>query len=325
MRKYLLTAAIGLGFVTSAIPAHASIILSLQGNPVAVTGGYDYTYTATLSSDEQLDKSVQPVFFTLYDFGAASLIGATGDLAATGAWAFTLNQNLTTYAQAVSPNNTSFDDVRATYKRFAAARVLARQHPGQSGHLHAVHHQHRSVRDHQQQPGCPTREAGARQRHQRHRHVQHRVRRGADARPRRWRAGTRFADDSGRRACGHGPQASPPQHRRLTPAGPPPCVAGHPLSDKSSPSPNRVVPMLQQSSTHVGALDVTGIGFASGVLCGTVASLAGYAGDTMVPACAAIAAVAAPALWFSAGVRLLRAIRRPRRLPVPAATNRLVA
>lgn len=115
MRKLLLGAVFGLGTAAAVFPANASIILSLLGNPVAVTGGFDYTYTATLSADEQLDKSVQPVFFTLYDFGASKLVTDTGDLAAAGAWAFTLNVNQTTSAQAVSPNNTSLFDVRANY------------------------------------------------------------------------------------------------------------------------------------------------------------------------------------------------------------------
>ena len=120
MRKYLMAAAVGFGSLASAFPAQASIILSSLGTPVAVTSGgavkgYDYTYNVTLSSDEQLDTSVQPVFFTLYDFGAATFEGATGDLATAGAWSHVLNKNQTTYAQGVLPNNTSLDDVRFSY------------------------------------------------------------------------------------------------------------------------------------------------------------------------------------------------------------------
>ena len=120
MRKYLLMAAIGLGSVASAVPADASIILSLVGNPVAakVNGviGFDYTYGATLSSDEELSPSSGPVFFTLYDFGQGTLVRETGDLATANDWSYTLNQNFTTYAQAVTPNNNAaIDDVRATY------------------------------------------------------------------------------------------------------------------------------------------------------------------------------------------------------------------
>ena len=109
-----MTAAIGLGFVASALPAQASIIVSLVGNPVAVTGGFDYTYSATLSSDEQINPSTSPVFFTLYDFGVGKLV--SDNLVNASGWTFGLNKNLTTYAQAEAPNNkANIDDVRATY------------------------------------------------------------------------------------------------------------------------------------------------------------------------------------------------------------------
>ncbi len=114
MRKYLMAAAIGLGSVASAVPAQASIIISLVGNPVTVTGGFDYTYNATLSSDEQMSPSTSAVFFTLYDFGAGSLVA--NNLVNASGWSFALNTNFTTYAQAELPNNNaSIDDVRATY------------------------------------------------------------------------------------------------------------------------------------------------------------------------------------------------------------------
>ncbi len=116
MRKLLLAAAAVMSTAAYAMPANASIILSLVGNPVAVTGGYDYTYSATLSSDEQLSPTTSPVFFSLYDFGAASLVGETGDLSTANGWSYSLNTNLTTYAQAVLPNNNAtIADVRGTY------------------------------------------------------------------------------------------------------------------------------------------------------------------------------------------------------------------
>ena len=69
MLKLLCTAAIGLAFSAAASPADASILASLVGNPVAATvggqSGFEYTYNATLSSDEELDKTVNPVFFTI--------------------------------------------------------------------------------------------------------------------------------------------------------------------------------------------------------------------------------------------------------------------
>ncbi len=114
MRNYLLAAAIGLGFVASAVPAQASIIISLVGNPVAVTGGFDYVYSATLSSDEQINPATSSVFFSLYDFGKGSLVA--DNLVNASSWTFALNSNLTTYAQAELPNNNaSIADVRATY------------------------------------------------------------------------------------------------------------------------------------------------------------------------------------------------------------------
>ncbi len=115
-----LYAAATLGICAFTLPANADIIVSLVGNPVAVAGGFDYTYNATLSVDEQLDPSVQPVFFTLYDFGAATFVGDTGFLATksgtTAEWTYTLDKNQTTYAQATTPNNSSgIADVRVTY------------------------------------------------------------------------------------------------------------------------------------------------------------------------------------------------------------------
>jgi hypothetical protein len=138
MRKYLLTAAIGLGVAASAMPAHASIIVSLVGNPVKATvggvSGFDYTYTATLSVDEELNASVSPVFFTIYDFGNGTLVKETGDLLTTSGWAYTLNSNFTTYAMHELPNNNaSIDDVRVTYTGKTVINGTALG--GQSGNL----------------------------------------------------------------------------------------------------------------------------------------------------------------------------------------------
>ncbi len=114
MKKLLGLAACGLIACANVAPAKASIILSLIGNPVAVTGGFDYTYNATLSSDEELDPKVSADFFTLYDFGNTKLVGTTGDL--SSGWSFLLNSNLTSPAQAETPNNNaSIADVRGTY------------------------------------------------------------------------------------------------------------------------------------------------------------------------------------------------------------------
>ncbi len=135
MRKLLFGAVSSLCFAASAGSAHASIIVSLVGNPVAATvggqSGFDYTYNATLSVDEQLDTTVNSVFFTIYDFGAAKLNGSTGDIASN--WAFTLNQNFTTYAQAELPNNSAaIFDVRAIY---SGPNLLGSNLPATQGNL----------------------------------------------------------------------------------------------------------------------------------------------------------------------------------------------
>jgi hypothetical protein len=112
MRKQLLVSALAL-FTASFMDAHASVILDLDSR-TAVTGGFDYVYSVTLSQDEQLDPSVQPVFFTLYDFGPAMLIATTGMMSTN--WSFALNTNQSTPAEGVIPDNvSSFADVRATY------------------------------------------------------------------------------------------------------------------------------------------------------------------------------------------------------------------
>lgn len=112
MRKQLLVSALAF-CAASWMPAHASVILDLNSR-TAVAGGFDYVYSVTLSQDEQLDPSVQPVFFTLYDFGPASLVATSGKMSTD--WSFALNTKETTSAEGVVPNNVaSFADVRATY------------------------------------------------------------------------------------------------------------------------------------------------------------------------------------------------------------------
>ncbi len=82
--------------------------------------------------------------------------------------------------------------------------------------------------------------------------------------------------------------------------------------------------MPENKSFKLGVLEVAGMGFASGVLSGAAASLAGCNFDTVVPCCAAVGLVALPALWFGAGVRLSRVLRRPPSRVVTS-TNGLVA
>ena len=83
--------------------------------------------------------------------------------------------------------------------------------------------------------------------------------------------------------------------------------------------------MAQTKVFKLGVLELAGIGFASGVLSGAACSLAGYNFDIVVPYCAASGVVALPVLWFGAGVKLSRVIRRPRRPRVVPSTNGLIA
>src|SRR4029077_20769463 len=97
MQKILLAGAAAVSFAVglASPPADASIITSLVSR-TAVAGGFDYTYGATLSQDQQLDPSVSPVFFTVYDFGTTTLDGTTGALSTN--WSFALNANQPTPA-----------------------------------------------------------------------------------------------------------------------------------------------------------------------------------------------------------------------------------
>ncbi len=83
--------------------------------------------------------------------------------------------------------------------------------------------------------------------------------------------------------------------------------------------------MAQLQVTPLGGLEIAGIGFASGVSAGTLASLAGCQFDTVVPCCAAIGVIALPILWFGAGVKLARLIRRPEATRTVTSTNGLIA
>ena len=133
MRKIICGLAAGLGLCTvaSVTPASASIIISLVGNPVAVTGGFDYTYQVTLSVDEQLDPTKNANFFSLYDFGASTLVADNLKNAAN--WTFALNANLIHSAQATIPNNDpNIFDVRATY---TGANILGTSLSSSSGNL----------------------------------------------------------------------------------------------------------------------------------------------------------------------------------------------
>jgi len=115
IRSFIIAATAMAGVAAlSAAPAQASILVSLINPPTATAGGFNYTYGATLAQDQQLDTSIQSVFFTVYDFGQATLGARTGLIASN--FTFALNVNQFIAANAVVPNNNpNIADVRASY------------------------------------------------------------------------------------------------------------------------------------------------------------------------------------------------------------------
>lgn len=92
VRTMLLGAAASIAFA-GAMPASADIISGLSGSPVAVSGGYAYTYDVQLSGGQIDPASMGASFGTIYDFGPV-----IGDITSTG-----LLQN---FAFATSATNT---------------------------------------------------------------------------------------------------------------------------------------------------------------------------------------------------------------------------
>jgi hypothetical protein len=80
-------------FVLTAPAVHADIITSLTPGGITSdgTGGFNFTYQAVLSGQQDIDTSINPGFGTVYDFGPVKgTITATGLLAS----AFTFSTNL---------------------------------------------------------------------------------------------------------------------------------------------------------------------------------------------------------------------------------------
>jgi len=84
-------AALGMAF-PACNPANAAIITTLSGSPVAVSGGFAYTYSATLSDGQEIDPRVTPAFGTVYDFGP--IIGSITSTGLLNSF-FTFSTNLT--------------------------------------------------------------------------------------------------------------------------------------------------------------------------------------------------------------------------------------
>lgn len=95
--------------------AQADVITALSSTPIAVNGGYEYTYNVSLAGG-QLDavSNGTPVQFgTLYDFGPYSFVGATGLLNSAFAFSF---QNADDAAALTSPvDDPSLANIRFTY------------------------------------------------------------------------------------------------------------------------------------------------------------------------------------------------------------------
>ncbi len=95
--------------------AHASIITALSGTPVAVTGGYAYTYNVELTGDQQLDPAgASPEFGTVYDFGPIlGSVTETGLLSTV--FAFTTAATNTPANLTTPTDSPSLTNIRFTY------------------------------------------------------------------------------------------------------------------------------------------------------------------------------------------------------------------
>ncbi len=101
-------------FVSSVSVARADIVTALSSS-VPVAGGYDYTYNVELSGG-QLDavggtKKVQ--FGTIYDFGPATFVNATGLLATS--FAFTYDNSDMSAFLTSAPDSATVANIRFTY------------------------------------------------------------------------------------------------------------------------------------------------------------------------------------------------------------------
>ena len=115
-RTVLATAAVLAAAVST---AHADIITALSAAPTLTSGGlYSYTYNVQLSG--QLDSTLTATssqFGTLYDFGPATFMGATGLLASSFAFSY---PNSSTPANLTTPaDNPSLANIRFTYTGLA--------------------------------------------------------------------------------------------------------------------------------------------------------------------------------------------------------------
>jgi len=106
----------GVSVLYASQPSHADIIVSQVSGPVAVSGGYSYTYDATLGFNAELNSTASySLFGTLYDDNTSpvTISNITGDLASY----FAFSQSPTnTPAYLTSPTDLSaLYNIRFTY------------------------------------------------------------------------------------------------------------------------------------------------------------------------------------------------------------------
>lgn len=92
--------------------AHADVITNLSNITPDGSGGFDWTYAAFLTDQQYMDPSLgSSQFGTVYDFGPATLVGTTGDLASDFTFSFDPTD---TAAFATAPTDTALGNIRFT-------------------------------------------------------------------------------------------------------------------------------------------------------------------------------------------------------------------
>ncbi len=107
-------------FISAVSTARADIVTSLTAAPVAVAGGYAYTYDVELSGG-QLDPAngtKMPQFGTIYDFGSAKFVSGTGLFSGTlnpSLFVFSYPDSSSAAFLTAAPDNSSIANIRFTY------------------------------------------------------------------------------------------------------------------------------------------------------------------------------------------------------------------
>jgi hypothetical protein len=103
-----------IGSLALSLPTQADIITSLLGSPVADgTGGFKYTYSASITGNQDIESSFGPSFGTVYDFGPIiGPITATGFL--SSAFSFTTSFTNTPAALTAPTDSPTLLNIRFT-------------------------------------------------------------------------------------------------------------------------------------------------------------------------------------------------------------------